>query len=59
MTGIFLVAVVFAVYYMRRTETDPRVARGRGFAVSLGVSSGAIGLLGVYTLLQVFGVTIG
>ena len=59
MTGIFLVAVVFAVYYLRRTETDPRLHGGRGFAVALGVSSVAIGLLGVYTLLQVFGVTIG
>ena len=58
-TGIFLVAVVFAVYYLRRTETDPRLHGGRGFAVALGVSSVAIGLLGVYTLLQVFGVTIG
>jgi Mn2+/Fe2+ NRAMP family transporter len=59
MTGIFLVAVVIAVYYLRRTETDPRLHGGRGFAVALGVSSVAIGLLGVYTLLQVFGVTIG
>jgi Mn2+/Fe2+ NRAMP family transporter len=56
MTGVFLVAVVIAVYYLRRTETDPRLHGGRGFAVVLGVSSVAIALLGVYTLLQVFGV---
>jgi Mn2+/Fe2+ NRAMP family transporter len=59
MTGIFLVAVVIAVYYLRHTETDPRVHGGRGFAVVLGISSVAIGLLGVYTLLQVFGVKFG
>jgi Mn2+/Fe2+ NRAMP family transporter len=59
MTGVFLVAVVIAVYYLRRTETDPRLHGGRGFAVALAVSSVAIGLLGIYTLLKVFGVTIG
>jgi Mn2+/Fe2+ NRAMP family transporter len=59
MTGIFLVAVVIAVYYLRHTETDPRVHGGRGFAVALGISSAAIGLLGVYTLLNVFGVKFG
>jgi hypothetical protein len=58
-TGIFLVAVVVAVYYLRRTETDPRLHGGRGFAVMLGISSVAIGLLGVYTLLNVFGIKIG
>jgi Mn2+/Fe2+ NRAMP family transporter len=56
MTGVFLVAVVIAVYYLRRTETDPRLYGGRGFTVALGVSSVAIGLLGIYTLLKVFGV---
>lgn len=56
MTGVFLVAVVIAVYYLRHTETDPRLHGGRGFSVMLGVSSVAIGLLGVYTLLKVFGV---
>jgi Mn2+/Fe2+ NRAMP family transporter len=59
MTGVFLVAVVIAVYYLRRTETDPRLHGGRGFAVFLAVSSAAIALLGVYTLLQVFGIKFG
>jgi Mn2+/Fe2+ NRAMP family transporter len=59
MTGVFLVAVVIAVYYLRRTETDPRLYGGRGFTVALGVSSAAIGLLGIYTLLKVFGVMPG
>jgi Mn2+/Fe2+ NRAMP family transporter len=59
MTGVFLVAVVVAVWYLRHTETDPRVHGSRGFAVALGISSVAIGLLGVYTLLSVFGVKFG
>jgi hypothetical protein len=59
MTGVFLVAVVVAVYYLRKTETDPRLHGGSGFAVALGVSSVAIALLGIYTLLQVFGVKFG
>ncbi len=58
MTGIFLVAVVIAVWYLRQTETDPRLHGGRLFNVLLLVSSVAIGLLGVYTLLDVFGVTL-
>lgn len=59
MTGIFLVAVVVAVWYLRRTDTDSRLYGGRAFNVLLVVSSVAIGLLGVYTLLEVFGVKIG
>lgn len=59
MTGIFLVAVVIAVWYLRRAETDSRLYGTNLFNVLLAVSSVAIGLLGVYTLLQVFGVKIG
>jgi len=59
MTGVFLVAVVVAVWYLRRTETDPRLHGGRTFHVLLVVSSVAIGLLGVYTLLSTFGLEIG
>jgi Mn2+/Fe2+ NRAMP family transporter len=55
-TGIFLIAVVWAVYYLRRTETDPRLHGGRAFAVCLAVSSVAIALVGVYSLLDVLGV---
>jgi Mn2+/Fe2+ NRAMP family transporter len=58
-TGIFLVAAVAAVWWLRRNETDPRLHGGRGFAVVLAVSSVAIALLGVYTLLSVFGLEIG
>jgi Mn2+/Fe2+ NRAMP family transporter len=56
MTGIFLVGVVWAVYWLRRNETDPRLHGGRAFAVCLAVSSAAIALLGVYSLLDVVGV---
>src|SRR5690606_37063572 len=56
MTGIFLVGVVWAIYWLRRNETDPRLHGGRGFSVFLAVSSAAIALLGVYSLLDVFGV---
>lgn len=59
MTGIFLVATVVAVWYLRSTETDPRLHGGAAFNTLLVVSSMAIGLLGVYTLLQVFGLGIG
>ncbi|WP_232662059.1 Nramp family divalent metal transporter [Pseudonocardia sp. TRM90224] len=58
MTGIFLLAVVVAVWYLRRTETDPRLYGGNAYTTTLVVSSIAIGLLGVYTILQVFGVKI-
>jgi Mn2+/Fe2+ NRAMP family transporter len=57
MTGVFLVAVVIAVWYLRQTETDPRLRGGGPFNLLLMVSSVAIGLLGVYTLLDVFGMT--
>jgi Mn2+/Fe2+ NRAMP family transporter len=54
-TGIFLVAVVWAVHWLRRHETDPRLHGGRAFAVCLAVSSAAIALLGVYSLADVLG----
>lgn len=59
MTGIFLVATVVAVWYLRSTETDPRLRGGSAFNTLLVVSSLAIGLLGVYTLLEAFGLGIG
>ena len=59
MTGVFLVAVVISVWYLRTNETDSRVKGGKGFSGALIVSSVAIGLLGIYTLLTVFGLEIG
>jgi len=59
MTGVFLVAVVIAVWYLRQTETDPRLHGSQLFNTLLIISSVAIGLLGLYTLLSVFGLTVG
>jgi hypothetical protein len=58
-TGIFLVAAVIAVWYLRKTETDRRVYGGPVFNTALVVSSIAIALLGIYTLLSVFGFSPG
>jgi hypothetical protein len=59
MTGIFLVAVVIAVWYLRQTETDSRLYGGRTFNAMLVVSSVAIGLLGVYSVMSQLGFKIG
>ncbi|EWY38369.1 manganese transporter [Skermanella stibiiresistens SB22] len=55
MTGVFLLGVVVAVWYLRQTETDPRIHGGGLFNVALVISSVAIVLLGVYSALNVFG----
>jgi hypothetical protein len=55
MTGVFLLGAVAAVWYLRRTETDPRIYGGGLFNAVLVISSIAIVLLGVYTALRVFG----
>jgi hypothetical protein len=55
MTGIFLLGVVVAVWYLRRTEIDPRLYGGGLFNAVLVISSIAIVLLGIYTALSVFG----
>lgn len=59
MTGIFLVAVVIAVWYLRKNETDARLHGTRWFTVWLLVSSVAIAAVGVYSILSVFGVEFG
>jgi hypothetical protein len=56
MTGVFLLGVVAAVWYLRRTEIDPRLYGGGLFNALLIISSVAIVLLGVYTGLDAFGV---
>jgi len=59
MTGVFLVAVVVATWYLRQTDTDPEL-RGKGaFNLLLVASTIAIGFLGIYTVLSQFGITIG
>lgn len=55
MTGVFLLAAVVAVWYLRNTETDRRLHGGGPFNAVLVVSSIAIVLLGVYTALSVLG----
>lgn len=49
MTGVFLLGVVVAVWYLRRTEIDPRLYGGGAFNALLVVSSIAIAILGIYT----------
>lgn len=56
-TGIFLLAAVAAVWYLRNTEIDPRLYGGTPFNVVLVISSIAIVLLGVYSALSVLGLT--
>ena len=58
-TGIFLPAVVIAPWYLRKTQVDPELHGGRWFNLVLLVSSIAITLLGIYSLLNVFGVEFG
>jgi len=58
-TGVFLLAVVWAVWFLRQNEVDSRLYGGRAFNTLLVVSSVAIGVLGLYTLLSVFGFSIG
>ncbi|GAA0518113.1 hypothetical protein GCM10011581_22470 [Saccharopolyspora subtropica] len=59
MTGIFLPAVVVATWYLRNTQVDRRLHGSRSFNALLVISSIAISLLGLYSLLNVFGVEFG
>ncbi|MGP4015083.1 Nramp family divalent metal transporter [Saccharopolyspora sp. 5N708] len=59
MTGIFLPAVVIATWYLRNTQVDKRLHGGRWFNGLLVASSIAITLLGIYTVLNVFGLGVG
>jgi hypothetical protein len=59
MTGVFLVGVVAATWYLRKTETEPEL-RGKGaFNLLLVASTIAIVFLGAYTVLAQFGIKIG
>jgi Mn2+/Fe2+ NRAMP family transporter len=60
MTGIFLLAVLVATWYLRATETDERVYGGMAFNGILVLSTLAIALLGIYTIVSTLGIfTIG
>jgi len=54
-SGVFLVAVVIAVWHLRR-QVDRRFRRGSGWTVALVLSSGAVAAVGVYSVLTVLGV---
>ncbi|MCG5219280.1 Nramp family divalent metal transporter [Streptosporangium sp. KLBMP 9127] len=57
-TGIFLLAVTVAVWRLRATEVDERFKANRWMTAALALSSVGIVLLGIYTMLEVFGVSI-
>jgi Mn2+/Fe2+ NRAMP family transporter len=56
--GIFLLAAVVAVWYLRGTEIDSRIKASTLFTRALVVSSVAIALLGVYSVLNALGYSI-
>ena len=56
MTGIFLIAVLVATWYLRATETDRRVYGGPAFHTALVVSTITIALLGLYTAISAVGI---
>lgn len=58
-SGVYLLAVVVAVWRLRRTEVDRRFRANRWLTGALVLSSAAIAVLGVYTVLEVFGISIG
>ncbi|MEU1903718.1 Nramp family divalent metal transporter [Streptomyces hygroscopicus] len=57
--GIFLLAVVIAVWRLRSTEVDPRFRGNRVLNGALVLSSTAIGALGIYSVLDVLGLGVG
>ena len=58
-SGVFLLAVVVAVWRLRSTEVDRRFRANPWLTAALVVSSAAITVLGSYTVLEVFGISIG
>ncbi|MBB3051174.1 Mn2+/Fe2+ NRAMP family transporter [Prauserella isguenensis] len=54
-TGIFLLAVLIAVWRLRSTEVDARFKRNGWLTVAFVISSIAITLLAVYTVMEVVG----
>ena len=58
-SGVFLVAVVIAVWYLRSREVPTEFKSNHFFTVMLVFASLAIGLLGIYTVFETFGIEIG
>jgi Mn2+/Fe2+ NRAMP family transporter len=57
--GIFLAAVVIAVWYLRTVEVDRRFRANRLLTAALVISSFAVAALAVYSVLNVFGIEVG
>jgi Mn2+/Fe2+ NRAMP family transporter len=58
-SGVFLVAVVIAVWSLRSSEVPARFKRNHVFTAALFLSSFAIIALGIYSTASVFGLKIG
>ncbi|GAB2748760.1 hypothetical protein GCM10027174_23940 [Salinifilum aidingensis] len=58
-SGIFLLAVVIAVWKLRMTEVHPRFRANPWSTAALVVSSAAITALGVYGVLEACGISLG
>ncbi|MGO1263021.1 MAG: Nramp family divalent metal transporter, partial [Brevibacterium aurantiacum] len=58
-SGVFLVAVVIAVWYLRTREVPAEFKSNNFFTVMLVFASLAIGLLGIYSIFETFGIEIG
>lgn len=58
-SGIFLLAVVVAVWHLRTGEVPRRFRRNRPLTAALVLSSAAIAALGVYTVLEALGLAPG
>ena len=56
MTGVFLLGVLAATWYLRNTEVDRRLHGGTAFNALLVISSISIVLVGIYTILSAVGV---
>ncbi len=56
MTGVFLIAVLIATWYLRQTETDRRLYGHAPFNALLIVSTIAILALGIYTIVLTLGI---
>jgi hypothetical protein len=57
--AIYLMAIVAAVWYLGRKQTDPRVKDGNGFTFYLVISSIAVFAVGLLSLLDLLGISIG
>jgi Mn2+/Fe2+ NRAMP family transporter len=57
-TGVFLLAVVWAVWYLRARDIPEELRGGPLFNALLILSSIAIGILGLYTVASIFGFSI-